>query len=404
MKALSKLLFLIASLAVLAMSQKLIAQEEVVDSVYIFETIIEVPVTIVKDQHRSGTCWAFGGISFLEAEVLRISGVDADLSEMFVVRNAYADKGLKYVRLHGSSNFGSGGQAHDVTNVIRKYGIVSENAYAGLEIGEEKHNHGELDAVLRGFLDAVIKKRGGKLSPKWFEAYTAILDVYLGKAPASFELDGEIYDPAGYAESLEIIPDDYIELTSYSIYPFYEKVLLEIPDNWSDDLYYNLPINELMDVIGHALKNGYTICWDGDVSDRGFSHKNAVAILPDKNVKDLSGTEMERWEKLTDAEKGKELYNFEKPGEEKVIDQDMRQEHFDNYSSTDDHLMHLTGMVKDQNGTVYYITKNSWDDDSNKNGGYLNMSESYVMLNTVAIMVHKDAVPKGLAKKLGIGQ
>lgn len=403
MKALSKLLFLTAIVAVLAMSHKLIAQEKAADTAYIFETIIEVPVTNVKDQHRSGTCWAFGGVSFLEAEALRISGVEVDLSEMFIVRNAYADKSLKYVRLHGSSNFGAGGQAHDVTNVIREYGIVPESEYAGLEIGEEKHNHGEMDAVLRGFLDAVIKKRGGKLSPKWFEAYNAILDVYLGKEPATFEFDGESYDPAGYAASLEIIPDDYVEITSYSIYPFYEEVLLEIPDNWSDDLYYNLPLSELMDVIDFALKNGYSVCWDGDVSDRGFSHKNGVAILPDKNVKDLSGTEMERWEKLTDAEKNKELYNFEKPGEEKAIDQDMRQEHFDNYTSTDDHLMHLTGIVKDQNGTVYYITKNSWDDDSNKKGGYLYMSESYVMLNTVAIMVHKDAVPRELAKKLDIG-
>ena len=403
MKVLLKLVFFVSAIVFTLLSpRQLDAQDEVADTAYIFKTIAEVPVTSVKDQHRSGTCWAFGGISFLEAEVLRITGLERDLSEMFVVRYAYADKALKYVRLHGRSNFGGGGQAHDVTNVIREYGIVPEQVYPGLEIGEEKHNHGEMDGVLRGFLDAVVKKRGGKLTPKWFEAYSAILDVYLGSVPASFDVEGNDFDPPGYAEELEINPDDYVELTSYSIYPFYEQVNLEIPDNWSADLYYNVPLQDLMDVIDYALENGYSMCWDGDVSDKGFSHKNGIAILPEKDVESLDGTERERWEKLTAAEKAKELYDFEKPGDEKEISQQMRQEHFDNYSSTDDHLMHLSGIVKDQHGTKYYVTKNSWDDDSNDNGGYLNMSESYVKLNTIAIMVHKEALPKKLAKKLGL--
>lgn len=378
------------------------AQEEVPDSVYVFENLYEVEVTPVKDQHRSGTCWAFGAISYLESEAMRISGTETDLSEMFVVRNAYADKGQKYVRLHGRSNFGPGGQAHDVTNVIREKGIVPESVYPGLEIGEEKHNHGELDAVLKGFLDAVVKKKGGKLTPKWFEAYLAILDVYLGSMPEAFDTGGKEYTPIEYAGAIGIEADDYIELTSYSIYPWYEKVLLDIPDNWSGDDYYNLPLVEFMQVIDHALENGYSICWDGDVSDRGFSHRNGIAILPEKKVENLSGTERERWENLTEAEKGKELYTFDKPGDEKKVDQDMRQEHFDNYTSTDDHLMHLTGIVRDQAGTRYYITKNSWDDDSNDKGGYLYMSKPYVMLNTVAIMIHKDALPEKIAKKLNL--
>jgi bleomycin hydrolase len=403
MKLLRSLLIACACAALLAVAGiPAIAQEENADTAYIFETIVEIPATTVKDQHRSGTCWAFAGISFIESEVLRISDKETDLSEMFIVRNAYAEKGLKYVRLHGSSNFGPGGQGHDVINVIEDYGIVPEEVYHGLEIGDEKHNHGEMDAVLKGFLDAVVKKRGGKLSPKWFEAYNAILDVYLGAIPASFDDDGKKVNPMGYAESLGIDPSDYVEITSYMCYPYYEAVLLEIPDNWSDDLYYNLPLEDMMKVINYALENGFSICWDGDVSDRGFSHRNGLAIMPEKKVDNLSGTERERWEKLTDAEKGKELYSFDKPGDEKEVDDAMRQEFFDNYTATDDHLMHLTGIVEDQNGTRYYITKNSWDEDSNDKGGILYMSAPYVRLNTIAFMLHKDAIPEEIAEKLGL--
>jgi len=403
MKALRTLILAVIAASLTALPAHLAnAQEMEADTAFIFETIAEVPATPVKDQHRSGTCWSFSGISFIESEVLRITDKETDLSEMFIVRNAYSEKALKYVRLHGSSNFGGGGQGHDVVNVIADYGIVPESVYAGLEIGEEKHNHGELDAVLKGFLDAVVKKRGGKLSPKWFEAYNAILDTYLGAIPSSFEIDGNKVTPMSYAESLAIHPDDYIEITSYSCYPFYQAVLLEIPDNWSDDLYYNLPLEDMIAVMDHALENGYSISWDGDVSDRGFSHRNGIAIMPEMDVDNLSGTERERWEKLTDTEKGKELYNFEKPGYEKDVDDAMRQEYFDNYSATDDHLMHLTGIVEDQHGTRYYITKNSWDDDSNDKGGYLYMSEPYVRLNTTAILIHKDALPKKIAEKLGM--
>jgi bleomycin hydrolase len=401
MKTLSKLLFLASVFTLASMQPNLVlAQDANADTSFVFETIAEVPATAVKDQHRSGTCWAFGGISFLESEVLRLTGKETDLSEMFIVKNAYAQKAIKYVRLHGRSNFGAGGQAHDVTNVIEAYGIVPESMYKGLETGEEKHNHGELDAVLRAFLDAVVKKRGGKLSPKWFEAYNAILDIYLGPVPVSFETEGGMTDPHTYARSLGIIPGDYIEITSYPVYPYYEDVLLEIPDNWSNDRYYNLPLEELMEVMDHALENGYSICWDGDVSSQGFSHRNGLAILPEKNLESLSGTERDRWENLSDAEKHKELYDFDKPGEEKTVDDEMRQDYFDNYTATDDHLMHLTGIVEDQHGTWYYVTKNSWDDNSNDRGGYLYMSVPYVRLNTIAIMVHKDALPEGIAAKL----
>jgi bleomycin hydrolase len=370
------------------------------DTAYVFETLIEIPVTTVKDQHRSGTCWAFAGISFIEAEILRITGRDTDLSEMYIVRHAYEDKASGYVRMHGKSNFGPGGQAHDVTNVIRKAGIVPEAVYPGLSYGEEKHDHGELDAVLKGYLDAVVRKRGGRLTPVWHEAFAAILDVYLGKTPEKFDWDGKTLDPLSFAADLSIDPDSYVELTSYNAYPYYEMVKLEIPDNWSNDYYFNIPLNEFLEVIDHALLNGFTICWDGDVSDRGFSHKHGLAILPEKKLEDLDGTERARWEKLSESEKAGELYTFDKPVNEKQVDEALRREHFDNYTATDDHLMHLTGMVSDQNGTRYYVIKNSWDDNSNERGGYLYMSEAYLKLNTVAIMVHKSALPPALRKRL----
>jgi bleomycin hydrolase len=402
MKRLSSLILLMAILCLAVSYSPVFAQASENDTAYIFESVVNVPSTSVKDQHRSGTCWAFAGISFLESEAMRISGQEVDLSEMYVVRYTYSDKAVKYVRLHGSSNFGPGGQGHDVLNVVRDHGLMPEELYSGLQIGEEKHNHGEMDAVLRGFLDGVVKRRGGKITPVWLEAYNAILDAYLGQVPAQITMDGKDLTPMEYAEELGVNPDDYIEITSYDAYPFYEKVLLEIPDNWSDDFYYNVPLDDMMEVFEYALNKGYSVCWDGDVSDPGFSHKNGVAILPDKDLESLSGTERSRWENLSESEKNKELYNFKKPGDEKVVDQQSRQQNFDNYTATDDHLMHLTGIVKDQNGRLYFVTKNSWDDDSNDNGGLLNMSEAYARMNTIAILIHKDAIPSELAQKLGL--
>jgi len=262
--------------------------------------------------------------------------------------------------------FGAGGQAHDVINVFRDNGVVPEEVYDGMEIGENGHNHGEMDAVLDGMATSITKRRGGKLTPVWFDAVNAVMDVYLGKAPEEFDYKGVTYSPESFAEMTGFNPDDLISVMDY------------------------------------AFKKGYTVCWDGDVSDKGFSHRNGVAIVPDKNLKDLSQTERERWEALTEKEKSAQLYSFDVPGDEKEITQEMRQLEFDNYTATDDHLMHLTGIVEDQNGTRYYKTKNSWAEDSNKFGGYLNMSESYIRLKTVAIMLNKKAVPKEIAKKLGI--
>ncbi len=364
---------------------------------YKFTTIKTIPASPVKDQYKSGTCWSFATTSFIESELLRMGYDTLDISEMFFVNHVYREKADKYVRLHGSANFGPGGQAHDVMNVVKEFGFATEAEYPGLLKGEQKHKQGELDAVLKGYLDALIKNEDGKLSQVWPDAFNAIVSAYLG--PITEKSAGNDLN-----RLKELYPrfnaNDYVELTSYSHHPFYEKFDLEIPDNWSHDQYYNLPMDELVEVINAAIKNGYSVCWDGDVSDKGFSHSNGVAIVPDKNTSSMEGTERLRWEKLTEREKSAELYNFKQPGAEKTISQEMRQEAFNDFQATDDHLMHFTGMVQDQNGTVYYITKNSWAANSNNFGGYLNISEPYVKLNTIAIMVHKDALPGNLKKKL----
>jgi bleomycin hydrolase len=361
---------------------------------YGFDTKIEIPVTPVKDQHRSGTCWSFAATSFLEAELLRISGDEYDLSEMYFVRYSYENKALDYVRRHGKANFSPGGQAHDVFDVIREYGMVSENGYPGLTRGEEKHNHSELDAVLSGFVSSVVQNKARRLSEVWFEGFGALLDVYMGSVPEKQSKD--------FVEIRKFNPEDYVELTSYNCYEWYENVNLQIPDNWSYSSYVNVPLDEMMEVINYAFENGYSVCWDGDVSSRGFSHRNGVAIVPEEKVDNMAGTEQSRWEAIPESERADKLYAFEGPVPEQQVDDNARMEVFANYTSTDDHLMHLTGVVEDHAGNIYYRTKNSWDTDSNEMGGYLNMSEAYVRLNTVAIMVHKDAVPKRLQKKFGL--
>lgn len=362
----------------------------------------QIPVTSVKDQANSGTCWAFATTSFIEAEILRTKGIDCDLSEMFFVRNVYSAKADRFMRFNGSLNFGQGGQAHDVTNSMRNFGLLTEAVYPGLLPGEKKHSHAELEAVLNAMLKSVVANPGRKLSPNWKKAFDAVIDTYLGTVPEKLDRNGKMLSPREYMESLSINPDDYVEITSYNHHPFYEQFILEIPDNWQHQLYYNVPLDDLQSIIDNALDKGYTVCWDGDVSDKGFSHNKGVAVIPDQESPDLDNSEKLKWEKMTDKDKQKMLFSFEEPVKESFIDQETRQLDFDNHKATDDHLMHITGWVTDQHQTRYYITKNSWNSQSNDFGGYLNMSASYVRLNTIAIMVHKDAVPKAIARKLKI--
>lgn len=370
------------------------AQDEMKEEkkpVYQFTVDQEVQRTPVKNQFRTGTCWCFATVSFLESEMLRMGKPETDLSEMFVVRHTYPKKALNYVRLHGNATFGQGGQSHDVIDQIREFGIVPEEVYSGMNIGEKKHNHGEMVTVLQGMLDGVLKRSGSRLTPRWQEAFNAVLDVYLGQSPKSFKYNGKTYTPKEFAEDYTgLNMNDYIELTSYSHHPYYKPCRVEIPDNWTyNDQYYNLPIDDFEAVMDHALENGYSVAWDGDVSERDFSSRDkGYAIVPLKDWEDK--TEAERKEKITE------------PVEEKEITDAMRQKTYDNFTTTDDHLMHVVGLAHDQNGTKFYLTKNSGGSVDRKYDGNLYMSRAYIRLKGMAMMIHKDALPKKIAKKLGI--
>ncbi|MFW6094804.1 MAG: aminopeptidase C [Bacteroidota bacterium] len=376
------------------------AQDE--ETGYEFTTVEELPATSVKNQYRSGTCWSFSGISLLESEMIRMGKEAVDLSEMWIVRHAYSDKAEKYVRFHGHLNFAGGGAFHDVTNMIKEYGIVPESVYDGLEYGEDKHVHGEFDAVLKGYVDEVMENKNKKLTPVWHDGFNKLLDTYMGEKPEKFTYEGKEYTPESFAsEYIGINPDDYIELSSYTHHPFYSKFILEVPDNWAYGEVYNVPVDELIEVIDHAIESGYTVAWASDVSEKGFSWKNGVAIVPSEDVEDMTGTEQSKWEDLTEEEKEKMMYSFEEPVNEKKITQEMRQEAFNNWQTTDDHGMHITGIAKDQNGTKYYKVKNSWSDKDHIYDGYLYASEAFVRYKTMDIMIHKDALPEEIADKLG---
>lgn len=379
------------------------AQDETNYKEFEFTNQVNIKTTPVKDQQRTGTCWSFATTSFIETELLRMGYGEVDLSEMYFARHAYENKGMLYFRYQGNNNFGEGGQAHDVMNVVKEFGFAPESAYKALNYGETVHVHGEMTTSLQAVLDAVIKNKNKKVTPVWFNAYKSILDTYLGDEPTKFTVNGKTFGSATeFAKDAKFNANDYIELTSYSHHPYYTQFGLEIPDNWSHDLYYNLPLNELMEVMDNAVANGYSVCWDGDVSEKGFSHKNGLMILPATQAEEIADSEKLKWEKISDEDRKKQMYSFTSPVPEIAVTEKNRQENFDNYKSTDDHLMHLVGTAKDKNGTKYYLIKNSWNTDSNDMGGYLYMSESYAKMKTVAIMIHKNALPKAIAKKLGV--
>ncbi|MDX5320055.1 MAG: C1 family peptidase [Bacteroidota bacterium] len=344
--------------------------------------------TEVDNQYRSSTCWSFSSLSFFESEILRKNNKVVNLSEMFVVNHIYRDKADKYVRMHGNGTFAAGGAFHDALYVLEHYGMVPQQVYPGKYVDADNHIHWEMDYVLKGIVDAVIKNPNGKLSPVWKNAFNASVDAYLGKLPETFQADGVNHTPQSYAKSLGLNPADYVMISSFSHHPFYAPFVLEVPDNWAAQSCLNVPLNEFREILTYAIDRGYTVAWGADVSEKGFNWKNGVAIVPEKG-----------WDAY---EKGDidSLTNHAIP--QMKITQENRQEAFDNYETQDDHGMHITGMVKDQKGTIYYKVKNSWGTKSNDCDGYLYASESYVLYKTTNIMVHKDAIPAGIAKKLGL--
>jgi bleomycin hydrolase len=360
--------------------------------IYEFTVEVEVERTPVRDQYRTGTCWCFSTMSFLESELLRTGKGELDLSEMFVVRNTFPHKADNYLRLHGKANFSQGGQAHDVMECIRRYGLVPEEVYSGQQIEERRHNHGEMVAVLSAMMDGVLKRRGKRVTPRWPEALAAVLDVYLGENPTSFTYHGKQYTPQSFnQEVLQIDPDSYVELTSYNHHPFYQKIRLEIPDNWDYNTeYHNIPIHELESALDHALRNGYSVVWDGDVSEEEFSsRKLGYGVVPETDWQDRPHDE-QSLEKV-----------FNEPVAEKEITQELRQQTLDNFTTTDDHLMHIVGIAHDQNGSKFYLTKNSGGLDR-KNEGYVYLSRSYVLLKTMALLVHKDSIPQDISDRLDL--
>lgn len=398
MKKLVVALLLVGLLPIIAFSQDETPEKK---EGYVFEITKQLKHTPVKDQYRSGTCWSFSGLSFFESELLRLGKGEYDLSEMFVVRQMYADKAVSYVRMHGKTNFGGGGAFHDVLNTWKKYGMLPEGAYSGLVINEEKHIHGEMDEVLGKYISAVIENPNKKLTPVWHKGFLGILDAYLGEVPEKFMYNGKEYTAQSFAASLGLNMDDYVAITSFTHHPYYQQFVLELPDNWAFGQVYNLPLDEMMEVIDYSLENNYTVAWAADVSEKGFAYRKGIAVVPTVNTENLAGSELLKWQEMSKAEKDAQMYKLDKPGDEKVITPEIRQEAFDNYETTDDHGMEFVGLAKDQLGNKYYYVKNSWD-TSNEYDGYFYASVPYVRYKTTNILVHKNAIPKKIAKKLGL--
>ena len=368
---------------------------------YQFTEVVTVPATPVKNQAATGTCWCFATTSFMESELLRMGKGTYDLSEMFIVRQKYMNQLQDNYLRRGNGNIGQGSLSHTFMNAYRQVGIVPEEVYTGINYDSERHNHSEMVRYMHAIADVAVKTK--QRSPEYDKLIANLFDTYLGKLPEKFTYKGKEYTPKSFAESLGLNMDDYIELTSFTHHPYYVKFDVEVPDNWEHSLMYNLPLDEMMETVDYALTNGYTVCWDGDVSEKGFSFTNGVAINPEvKKVEDLSNTDRARFEKLGEKERLEEVFKFKRPYPEIKVTPEVRQAGFESFVTTDDHLMHVTGITKDQNGTKYYITKNSWGTDRNKFGGYLNMSESFVRAKTIYVMVHKDAIPKAIKIKLGI--
>lgn len=391
--------FLAAGLAANAQKAKVDFPE------YKFTTVLENPVTSIKNQHRSGTCWAYSAISFVESEVIRINNITdpekyPDFSEFFVVSHSYSDRADKYVMLDGNLTFGAGSQGEDVLDVIRLYGLVPQAEMTGMNYGSELPAQSELDAVLHAYIDAVVKNPNRVLTTAWKRGFQAILDEYLGEYPKTFVVDGVEYTPESYRDALNFNPDDYVTLTSYTHHPFYTYFPFEVADNWRWDQFYNVPIDEMMEILDYALENGYTISWGADVSEPGFT-RDGLAILVDVSASNNSGSDQERWVGKSEDKQAKakaKKAGKNNPIVELVPTQETRQTGFMNKTITDDHGMQIYGIAKDQWGGKYYLVKNSWG-ETGKYKGVWYASEAFVKGQTLDIAIHKSALPKEFVEK-----
>lgn len=393
---------IVAALAAVLIPSAVFAQQprpQLPQADYQFTVIKENPITSIKNQASSSTCWCFSTIAYLESEIIRIKGIKdqasyPDLSEMFVVSQSYKDRADKYIRLDGDLRFGPGSEADDVLHVIEDYGIVPQSVMPGKQ---ELPNHGEIDAVTKAYVETINKRSARGVSKTWKAGFDAMVDAFFGTAPETFEVNGKTYTPASYRDELGIVPSDYVTLTSFTHHPFYKPFVLEIGDNWRGDPSYNVPLDEFMSVLKGAVEKGYTVAWGSDVSEVGFT-RNGVGVLVDMKAIAPTGSDQARWVGADPAQAQKAPVEIPK---EIVPTQEMRQEWFDNKTTTDDHGMQIYGIAKDQNGTLYYMVKNSWG-ESGKYKGIWYVSENFVAGKSMDIMVHKSALPKDLKKKLGI--
>lgn len=399
--------FLFATLGLFSLS--LAAQEkseQPKEEGFVFTTVKENPITPVKDQNRAGTCWSYSALGFIESELLRMGKGEYDLSEMYIVYNTYLDRATTVIRTHGDVSFSEGGSFYDVIYGMQRFGLVPEEFMRpGVMYGDTLSNHSELSLVTGAYVNAIADSKLNSLqmatdnTPVWRKGLEGIYDAYLGKRPETFEYKGKTYTPQSFYESTGLNASDYVSLTSYTHHPFYTPFVLEIQDNWRWGQSYNLPIDELMEVFDNAINKGYTIAWGSDVSETGFT-RDGVAVVPDsEKAAEMTGSDMARWLGLSPKDKYKELTS--KPMPEKEITQEMRQIAYDNWETTDDHGMQIYGIAKDQTGKEYYMVKNSWGKAGKYNGTWY-ASKAFVKYKTMNIVVHKDALPKHIAKKLGI--
>ena len=399
-----KLLFL-ALFAVLTIGAQ--AQEEKKDSADskkpVFTTIKELPITSIKDQNRSGTCWAYSTLSFFESEILKKTGKTYDLCEMFVANKDYLERAVLTVRMHGDSQFSQGGSAGDVLIIMKQHGICPENAMPapGTLQGDSLANFNEFFSIMESYVEAVAKNKAKKISNQWKEGLQGIIDAYLGKAPETFTYEGKTYTPQSFMASLGLNLDDYVSITSYTHHPFYTKFAVEVQDNWRWDQSYNVPMDEMMRIIDNAIDNGYTVAWGGDVSEEGFTRQGLAILYDTKKAQSLTGSDAARWLKLTATEKKNKLASLGVDAPEVVPTQKYRQQGFDNWELTDDHGMHIFGIAKDQNGKEYYMVKNSWGEYGDYKGIWY-MTKAYIAGKTMDFLVNKNAIPKDIRKKLGI--